>query len=309
MRHFGQVGDDRMAIHIFAQGKWNSSLGVTPFLRFQEVPHDDLGLDGIWHLNTDRTFAGHRRQYVHIFRLERGGNVVGGGAIGGELLAPLSADLMPTDETELLNGDKFPGIPEMIVKECRDTMAAGRSDIDPRAFLILDDCLYDSAWTRDKSMRYVFMNGRHLLLNHIIISMQYPLGIGPAMRTNIDYVFILRENIMSNRRRIYENYAGMFPTFEFFNAVMDNCTENYEMLVIANNSKSNKLEDQVFWYRSESHQDFKVCCNEFWDMQTMEDERRQMGIVDDDDEENYDEAMARSKKSKLPPLRVKKSSY
>lgn len=185
----------------------------------------------------------------------------------------------------------------------------GRSDIDPRAFLILDDCLYDSAWTRDKSMRYVFMNGRHLLLNHIIISMQYPLGIGPAMRTNIDYVFILRENIMSNRRRIYENYAGMFPTFEFFNAVMDNCTENYEMLVIANNSKSNKLEDQVFWYRSESHQDFKVCCNEFWDMQTMEDERRQMGIVDDDDEENYDEAMARSKKSKLPPLRVKKSSY
>jgi hypothetical protein len=34
-----------------------------------------------------------------------------------------------------------------------------RSTIDPRAFVILDDCLYDGAWTRDKMMRLLFMNG------------------------------------------------------------------------------------------------------------------------------------------------------
>ena len=40
---------------------------------------------------------------------------------------------------------------------------------------------------------------------------------------------------------IYENYACIFPMFEsFFFQVMDQCTENYERLVI-NNSKSNKL--------------------------------------------------------------------
>ena len=57
------------------------------------------------------------------------------------------------------------------------------------------------------------MNGRHW---HIlfIITMQYPLGIPPNLRTNIDYVFILRENIVSNRKRIYDNYAGMFPTLK-----------------------------------------------------------------------------------------------
>ena len=78
------------------------------------------------------------------------------------------------------------------------------------------------------------MNGRHW---HIlfIITMQYPLGIPPNLRTNIDYVFILRENIVSNRKRIYDNYAGMFPTFEVFCQVMDQCTENYECLVINNN--------------------------------------------------------------------------
>lgn len=35
-----------------------------------------------------------------------------------------------------------------------------RSNIDPRAFVILDDCLYDNTWARDKMMRLLFMNGR-----------------------------------------------------------------------------------------------------------------------------------------------------
>jgi hypothetical protein len=34
--------------------------------------------------------------------------------------------------------------------------------IDPRAFVILDDCLYDSSWSRDKMMRLLFMNGKCL---------------------------------------------------------------------------------------------------------------------------------------------------
>ena len=37
-----------------------------------------------------------------------------------------------------------------------------RSTIDPRAFVILDDCLYDATWTRDKMMRLLFMNGECL---------------------------------------------------------------------------------------------------------------------------------------------------
>ena len=39
-------------------------------------------------------------------------------------------------------------------------------------------------------------------------------------------------------------------TFEVFNQVMDQCTENFECLVI-NNTKSNKLSDQVFYKRSD----------------------------------------------------------
>ena len=134
---------------------------------------------------------------------------------------------------------------------------------DPRAFLILDDCLYDNTWSKDKYMRSVFMNGRHYKLL-FLLTMQYALGIPPNLRTNIDYVFILRENYVSNRKRLYEHYAGMFPTFEMFCQVMDQCTEDYECLVINNNAKSNKLTDQVFWYKADSHPEFKIGAESYW---------------------------------------------
>ena len=113
----------------------------------------------------------------------------------------------------------------------------------------------------------------------LVITMQYPLGIPPLLRTNVDYVFILRENVMSNRKRIYENYASMFPTFEAFCSVLDSCTENYECLVIDNNSKSNRLQDQIFWYRAETHGDFKLGSKEYWDLSK--------DLVSDDDDD-YD---------------------
>lgn len=135
--------------------------------------------------------------------------------------------------------------------------------MDPRAFLILDDCLFDDSWIRQESTRYVFMNGRHVDLT-TMITMQYPLGVPPSLRTNVDFVFILRENIIGNRKRIYENYAGMFPTFDMFCQFMDQCTENFECLVICNSSSSNKLEDQVFWYKASDHPPFRLCADSLW---------------------------------------------
>jgi hypothetical protein len=153
---------------------------------------------------------------------------------------------------------------QLSLKQARNkSKVGGQSNVDPRAFLILDDCLYDSSWIKEESTRYVFMNGRHVDLS-TMITMQYPLGITPNLRTNVDFVFIMRENILGNRRRIYENYAGMFPTFEMFCQFMDQCTENFECLVICNNVPSNKLEDQVFWYKASDHPPFRLCAPQLW---------------------------------------------
>ena len=174
-----------------------------------------------------------------------------------------------------------------------------KSNIDPRTFVIMDDCLYDNTWSRDKLMRLLFLNGRHWKVI-LIVTMQYPLGVPPTLRTNIDYVFILRDNYIANRKRIYENYAGMFPTFESFAQVMVQCTENYECLVINNNVKSNKLQDQVFWYKAEAHNDFKLGSKEFWELSK--------GVQSDDEEEQYDPANTK-KRGQGPKISVKKTKW
>jgi hypothetical protein len=187
-----------------------------------------------------------------------------------------------------------------ILKQIKKEMESfKRSTIDPRTFAILYDCLYDNTWTRDKMMRLLFMNGRHWKIM-LIITMQYPLGIPPSLRTNIDYVFILREPYIANRRRIFDNYAGMFPTFESFCQVMDQCTENYECLVINNNAKSNKLQDQVFWYKADSHNDFKLGSKEFWELS------KNMGS--DDEDEKYDPNNIK-KRGQGPKITVKKTKW
>ena len=174
-----------------------------------------------------------------------------------------------------------------------------RSTIDPRTFVIMDDCLYDNTWAREKLMRLLFLNGRHWKVM-LIITMQYPLGIPPTLRTNIDFVFILREPYIANRKRIYENYAGMFPTFESFCQVMDQCTENFECLVINNNSKSNKLQDQVFWYKADAHNDFRLGSKEFWELSKQ--------LNDEDEEEQYDPNNVK-KRGAGPKIAVKKSKW
>lgn len=181
----------------------------------------------------------------------------------------------------------------------------GRTDLDPRAFFVLDDCLYDKTWPNDKNIRATFMNGRHFKI-FFMITMQYPLGIPPHLRANVDYVFIFRDNQIKNRERIYQQYAGMFPTFEIFNQVMDQCTENYECLVIDNKVQSNKIEDQVYWFKANPDVNFKLCSKQLWDMQAMDEERKAMGIDQNgDDEEDYNPAVM--KKKNVPKIRVQKT--
>ncbi len=175
-----------------------------------------------------------------------------------------------------------------------------KSNIDPRTFVILDDCLYDNSWARDKMMRLLFMNGRHWKVM-LLITMQYPLGMPPVLRTNIDFVFILREPYINNRKRIYDNYAGMFQSFEAFCQVMDQCTENYECLVINNNVKSNRLQDQVFWYKADAHNNFRLGSQEFWELSKK--------INDDEDEEEQYDPNKVKKRGQGPKIAVKKSKW
>jgi len=83
---------------------------------------------------------------------------------------------------------------------------------------------------------------------------------------------------------------------------MDQCTENFECLVINNNAKSNKLEDQVFWYKAEPHPDFKLGAEILWKQasQMVNDES-------DDDNGDFLSNYNNKKKKKGLQFEVKKT--
>jgi hypothetical protein len=196
---------------------------------------------------------------------------------------PLGTVISPTDNYNFtyrphvpsifIHEDYTPELLEQILKRQKDICKKQKvdpayADVDPRTFVVLDDCLAESnQWVKDKNMRWIFMNGRHAKVT-FMLTMQYCLGITPNLRTNVDYIFICKEPKLGNQKRLYEHYAGMFPCFEMFRVVLNKCTKDHGCLVIDNSSNSDRLEDQVFWYRSDINKPdwdtFKLCYPIFW---------------------------------------------
>ena len=143
------------------------------------------------------------------------------------------------------------------------------------------------------------MNGRHYKLL-FLVTMQYPLGIPPNLRCNVDYVFILREPYKNNRDRLFTNYGSAFPSFEFFCQMMDQCTQNFECLVVNNNTQSNKLEDTIFWYKADIHGDFKMGAPELWRQSELHFRIKEEGEIDQFDPNS-------NRRLKGPAINVKKN--
>lgn len=139
----------------------------------------------------------------------------------------------------------------------------GKKNKDDRVLLIMDDCMSSKgSWVKDESILELFFNGRH---HHIsfILTMQYAVGIPPELRSNFDYIFLLGEDFISNRKRLYEHYAGMFPSFDIFQQVFDECTENFGCMVINNKIHSKEIEEKVFWFKAKKTPNFFIGSKKF----------------------------------------------
>ena len=157
---------------------------------------------------------------------------------------------------------------------------AGRPPSDPRAFLIMDDLMFDNGkWVKDPEMKRIFLNGRHYKITYML-TMQYPLGVPPSLRSQVDYTFILKEPSFGNKKRIYQNYASSFPSFDVFNRVLDKLTRNYGCLVIDNTRPDSDFWDTVYWYRARTPPPFRMCDAALW---RMDEARKKRGNDEDRD--------------------------
>lgn len=136
-------------------------------------------------------------------------------------------------------------------------MLRGNPEIDPRMWLVLDDVLHDvKTFVNDKSAKFLFFNGRHVSISLFVLQ-QYCVAMPPAFRANLDLVVLFREGALQNRKKLYDLYAGVFPSFAMFEATLKELTRNYGALVINNRATSGELADTVFWYQASHRPDFK----------------------------------------------------
>ena len=135
-------------------------------------------------------------------------------------------------------------------------------DIEP-VFAIYDDITYDKSFLKDKATRELFMNGRHYNIL-IMITCQYLMDIGPDLRGQIDYVITLKDNIKNNRTKLYEYFAGVFPTFAVFDKTFVMCTDNREALVIFNSSLEHDVRKCAFFYRAKPDRQYRLGSDKYW---------------------------------------------
>lgn len=188
-----------------------------------------------------------------------------------------------------------PEILEKLIKQQKKIIKNEERPDKGHVFLLIDDLMYDKKMIKDKNMRQIFMNGRHWKIL-FFLSMQYCMDLPPDLRTNIDYVFILRENIVANQMKIWKNFFGVFPTFQSFQDTFIKCTENYECLVLDNTSKSNRIQDCVFWYKATPDRKYKIGCRKLWEYAK--------DFYDKDYTDSKDEDEIRVATSKKPQLNI-----
>lgn len=136
-------------------------------------------------------------------------------------------------------------------------------------YLLLDDCMYDKKIMAGVNTRQLFMNGRHRKI-FFMNSVQYMMDMPAALRTQVDYVFALKENIIASREKLHKFFFGMFEDFRDFNKVMNSCTQNYECIVLDNTCKTGELTDTIFWYKADpALPRFQLGRPVFWDLDRM----------------------------------------
>jgi len=115
-------------------------------------------------------------------------------------------------------------------------------------------CVLDGFTYEDVKPNVNFlMNGRHRNVSSILTN-QGGISLPPLMRGQIDYLFVTGDH--REKEKLWKHYfAGMFPEFEDFTKVFDECTnEDYKWLVLDLSNRTSR----IYSYKAEPKRSFRM---------------------------------------------------
>lgn len=158
----------------------------------------------------------------------------------------------PTEKYKAQYDDIVPHeqIHEYYSESIVDTFVANQQLSQKIGCVVFDNCMYDNKWSKHISMKLLYTNRKNLRAK-VIMAFPYATRLPIEMKLGIDYVFIFKDTCHTNRKKIYEQYGLIFPTFEIFCQILDEITqEPFNCMVIDCTQRSLKFEDSVMCYKA-----------------------------------------------------------
>ena len=146
--------------------------------------------------------------------------------------------------------------------------------------VVIDDCYIEKI---SEELMELILNGQHYKIPFIYTTQTTPL-LKPEYRTNFDYIILLKNDYLRQINQIYNQYVGMFDTFDDFYKVFKQLTENYGAMIISNCSNNvDNIKDRIFWHNITLNVNDNINEN----IEFNEDELiKQFGIIQFDKNEN-----------------------
>ncbi len=118
--------------------------------------------------------------------------------------------------------------------------------------VVLDDCLSSNKqFQKDPVIMELLCNAKHYNLTVVLI-LQWPMPMLAEIRLRFDYIFLFKEDFLIIQKKLYGQYASMFPNLEIFKKIFEQLTQNYHCMVIKNRCINPNFLDKIFYFKAES---------------------------------------------------------
>ena len=130
-------------------------------------------------------------------------------------------------------------------------------------FVLLDDVISDQRLKYDENLMELFVAGRHYKI-FTLITTQHAKAITPTIRGNTDYALICKTMQGRQREALWEDF-GDFMTKDGFFTILDEYTENNEVIVFDTSENTSNPMEMVKWWKAMDPGKFKMGSKEYWE--------------------------------------------
>lgn len=153
-------------------------------------------------------------------------------------------------------------IPEIFIYEKYDKsiiqkFIKNQNITNTHSFIIFDDC-FENNKIYNKYTHKLYSKKSHL--NALcIIEIKNISNISKKIRNNIDYIFILKNDLEYNKKLLYDYLSEILSIeYKLFLKLIDNYTSNYNFCIIDMKCESKYIEDKLYWYNVSLHPKFEI---------------------------------------------------